>query len=324
MKRNTQKHPKLRHLARLLNIERGHAVGLLELLWMTTAQVNPRGDIGRLSNPDIAEELFWGGDPDTLVQALIDSGWLDACAVNRLVIHDWEDHCDQTVRRTKAVQDHGFAKTSQPAQHETSEKLVSDEFQTSLPETGNREPETRNRKPAAGQPAASLPLASFVLCGEPHEEPETPPPKPKPRDVAREAWPGIRAAFKAHGRLLRGKLVGDRLDQIAKRAADGFGPVELSAAVHGYVSRHGGLKPRGEFDPRKHFQPSTVFKAEGFSDRVDLGLEFMAIEAGKAQRIRARASPQPADESVPDPAEIQRLREELRSRRKLSHKASPP
>lgn len=68
-------------------------VGTLELLWIATQKNAKRGDIGRFTNEEIAIECDWEGEPDELVEALIDSGWLDRCSVHRLVVHDWSDHC---------------------------------------------------------------------------------------------------------------------------------------------------------------------------------------------------------------------------------------
>lgn len=62
----------------------------------------------------------------------------------------------------------------------------------------------------------------------------------------------------------------DRAALIAKRINEGATTEDLVAAVHGYV-RTNGLEPRGDFDPRRFLQPQTIFKAEGFSDRVDAG-----------------------------------------------------
>lgn len=104
------------------------------------------------------------------------------------------------------------------------------------------------------------------------------PPAPRARRLRRrlvdprsqEAWDAIRAAFSEHGTELGSNLGLDRSDLIAKRLDEGVTPEDLVAAVHGYV-RQNGLEPRGDFDPRRFFRPQTVFKAEGFSDRVDAG-----------------------------------------------------
>lgn len=84
------------------------------------------------------------------------------------------------------------------------------------------------------------------------------------------AWPAIRAAFAEHGTQLGESIGLDRSLLIAKRLDEGASPDDLVRAVHGYVRLHG-LERRGDFDPARYFRPQTVFKAEGFSDRVDAG-----------------------------------------------------
>jgi hypothetical protein len=57
---------------------------------------------------DIADGIGWDGDPDQLVNALVQSGWLDECSCHRLRVHDWPEHADGPVRRTKDVSEAGF------------------------------------------------------------------------------------------------------------------------------------------------------------------------------------------------------------------------
>lgn len=139
---------------------------------------------------------------------------------------------------------------------------------------GNSDPEI---SPSAA--AASSAASSASRTGPPKPpEPASPPPAARARRSRRravdprsqEAWPSIRAAFAEHGTQLGEALGLDRSELIAKRLDDGATPDDLVAAVHGYV-RANGLEPRGDFDPRRFFRPQTVFKADGFSDRVDAG-----------------------------------------------------
>lgn len=97
--RGTLTHRKTRRLAAALHISNSYALGLLEALWHVTAEQAYQGNIGRLSNADIAMELYWEGDPDTLIEALLSSGWLDTHPLERLLIHDWHQHADYNLRR---------------------------------------------------------------------------------------------------------------------------------------------------------------------------------------------------------------------------------
>lgn len=119
MKRGTPDHPKTKALMAALGVRRYVAVGLLESLWHFAAQYAKRGDVGRWENTAIGTALDWDGDSDALMQAFISSGYLEECPHYRLLIHDWETHCDQTVQRSEEVKGKGFArnqlaKTSQP------------------------------------------------------------------------------------------------------------------------------------------------------------------------------------------------------------------
>lgn len=98
MKRGTIDHPKTAMLADTLGLELFAAVGLLECLFHFTAQYARRGDIGRYPDNLIAQRCFWKREPETLVSALVKCRWLDEHPEHRLIVHDWHDHADNTVR----------------------------------------------------------------------------------------------------------------------------------------------------------------------------------------------------------------------------------
>ena len=107
MKRGTPDHPKVKHLAQLLNINEAWAVGILELLWHFTSRYAPQGDNGKYSDEVIARAVKWHRPSGrTAVQpqwklsdALVKAQWLDSDPIHRLVVHDWSDHSDQSVAR---------------------------------------------------------------------------------------------------------------------------------------------------------------------------------------------------------------------------------
>jgi hypothetical protein len=82
----------------LLHCDRATAVGFLELLWHFAAEFAPQGDIGRYEDRRIEAALDYlpHGQRRTgrLIQALVESRWIDADPVHRLVVHDWQDHCE--------------------------------------------------------------------------------------------------------------------------------------------------------------------------------------------------------------------------------------
>lgn len=99
MKRGTPEHPKMKRLARALDINRAWAVGLLESLWHWASKFSPQGDIGKHDDIDIADGCFWNGEPSKLISSLISCGWIDEDNHHRLLIHDWHHHCDESVRK---------------------------------------------------------------------------------------------------------------------------------------------------------------------------------------------------------------------------------
>lgn len=109
MKRGAPDHPKTKALAKRLGLRRWQVVGVLECLWHFTAAFAKRGDIGKWTDCEIAAALEWEGNCTELIQALVDTHWLDRCDEFRLLVHDWTDHADQTVGRSEEVKKLGFA-----------------------------------------------------------------------------------------------------------------------------------------------------------------------------------------------------------------------
>jgi hypothetical protein len=97
MKKEAANHTKMKRLCRYLDVPRCMAAGIMELLWHLTSVEAPAGDIGKLSNEDIALGIDYRGDEDALIAALQKAGWIDEHPDHRLVIHDWWDHCEDSV-----------------------------------------------------------------------------------------------------------------------------------------------------------------------------------------------------------------------------------
>jgi hypothetical protein len=93
MKSGTESLIKFKRLKRRLGLRHWQCVGLLEALWLATRSNAYLGDIGKLSNEDIAAALEWDSDADELVEALVDTEWLDRDEQFRLIVHHWSQHC---------------------------------------------------------------------------------------------------------------------------------------------------------------------------------------------------------------------------------------
>jgi len=97
MKHGTVSLLKFKVLARRLRLPLWQAVGLLESLWLF-AQHNARdGELTAHTAEGVAAWLEWEGDAGELVEALVDTRWLDR-AGERLLIHDWDDHKPNWIR----------------------------------------------------------------------------------------------------------------------------------------------------------------------------------------------------------------------------------
>ncbi len=112
MKRDTEDHPKVFRLMKALDIPQPYAVGLLHMLWQFTAKFARPGDVGRYPDERIAEAVGWPGDPQRLVAALHECGWLDRHRRARYLIHDWSEHCERI--RIRAPKPGSVAAAPQP------------------------------------------------------------------------------------------------------------------------------------------------------------------------------------------------------------------
>lgn len=95
-------HPKMARLAELLGEEICTARGIMESIWHMTAELAPRGNIGKFSNEEILAALHWKNKrnpitADQLIESLLSVRFLDPHPDHRLVCHDWHQHCDDYV-----------------------------------------------------------------------------------------------------------------------------------------------------------------------------------------------------------------------------------
>lgn len=103
MKHQTILNVKFSNLQRRLKLPRCYTVGVLECLWIFT-QTNARsGELGRFSADEIAAWLEWPGEPGELIEALVDTGWLDRDG-DQLAVHDWATHMPTWLKGVNARQ----------------------------------------------------------------------------------------------------------------------------------------------------------------------------------------------------------------------------
>ena len=92
--RGTLTHRKTRRLGSLMHIPACFALGIVESLWHVTGEQAPTGAIGKMTDEDIAMEMFYDGDASAMVLALVQSGFLEPNEEHRLIVHDWHIHSD--------------------------------------------------------------------------------------------------------------------------------------------------------------------------------------------------------------------------------------
>lgn len=197
MKLGTESKLKFKCLQRRLGLSLHATVGLLETLWLVTYSNAPAGDIGRLSNEEIAAAIEWDRDADELVQALVEYCWLDLDDESRLIVHDWSEHCAQFLKGAFAKHGKTFADIS--AKHRAKERAKQDAEQpanSTLP--GNMPPIQSNSIQSNSSQAKSILPPPTVA--------ETLPKYPKDFERFWEAYPkhkGKAPALKAWKKVIK-------------------------------------------------------------------------------------------------------------------------
>lgn len=93
------RHPKLKRLARALDISTPAAVGHLLYLWWWALDYAQDGEIGQFSSDEIAEAALWGGDSNAFLAAMTNCGFVDNGAPGQRMIHDWDDYAGALMDR---------------------------------------------------------------------------------------------------------------------------------------------------------------------------------------------------------------------------------
>lgn len=100
---NLLHHPKTGAFADALSLKSSDveieaiAVGILVSLWTWAVQNAPSGDLSAVNDRTIAREAQWKRKPETLVDALQKSGFLDGDRK----LHDWEEYAELYINRVE-------------------------------------------------------------------------------------------------------------------------------------------------------------------------------------------------------------------------------
>ena len=90
-------HPKIKKLARLLNIPIPQAIGHVHLLWWFATEYAREGNLADFDESDLAEAMYWEKEPSILLNALRKTHLLDG---NK--IHDWYEYAGALIEKRDA------------------------------------------------------------------------------------------------------------------------------------------------------------------------------------------------------------------------------
>jgi hypothetical protein len=185
MKRTASDCVKLWRLCRLLKIERYEAVGILECVWHFTAKNAPAGNIGEAAaDEELARWIGWKGDPKALIAALVEAGWIDRHDDERLVVHDWYEHCEDSIHSQLARAGMRFWDGQEPKPYKLSadeKRKLSEKYgfwKDEVAAAAGRQPKRRRpaaeKQPAAAARRPSLPSPSLPSPSMPIQSPAQP------------------------------------------------------------------------------------------------------------------------------------------------------
>ena len=92
------RHPKTKKLARLLGVSLPTATGHLHYLWWWALDYAQDGDLSKFDAYDISDAMLWEGDENVLLDALIESEYIDETDEG-LRLHDWMDYAGKLLER---------------------------------------------------------------------------------------------------------------------------------------------------------------------------------------------------------------------------------
>ena len=188
----------MKRLCRRMDIPLWQAVGLLESLWHLTARECPAGDIGKLSDEDIALAIDYRGDESAMIEALVQCGWIERSQEFRLVVHDWDQHADDAVH-VRLARARLFFSCGEPPKLVRlggTERQLAHEFYTACAQNG------KSCAPCAQTPAPCAPPVPVPVPVPVPEPLPAPVPQPHiPRELPRPLSDQERAISEASERM---------------------------------------------------------------------------------------------------------------------------
>ena len=124
-------HRKLLAAADELEIAPAHMLGLLISFWLWALDNTPSGSLDGISNRMIARAAQWDGEPDELVEVMINAGLLDGENGEKLEIHDWYEYTGKLIDQREAEKNRSrrrraAAAAAPPSEHQTTDGQTED------------------------------------------------------------------------------------------------------------------------------------------------------------------------------------------------------
>lgn len=167
--------PKTKKLKRRLGAD---AVLGLMAIWCHAAQRRPDGSLKGMTNEDIAIVADWAGEPDDLVNALVEVGFIDATD-DGLMLHDWEENQPWIAgaeRRSESAKSAARAKWDKRAKKNDAHamRVASDSHADAMRDVENRNAPSPYPSPIPSPSPNPNPSPSFPQTpkGESEEKPK--------------------------------------------------------------------------------------------------------------------------------------------------------
>jgi len=120
-KAKTLEHPKTLDLADALGIMDCFALGIMEAFWHHVAAYYADGEITGMKPTVMARSIRYTGNAQELLEAIVQAGFVDRVG-DRLIVHGWPEHCNDSVHMALARAHKHFADGTTPRTSRLSNK----------------------------------------------------------------------------------------------------------------------------------------------------------------------------------------------------------
>lgn len=160
MKHQTINLVKFKALSKRLRLPLCWTVGLLESLWVFACHNARDGRLVRFTSLELAGWMEYPGDEAEMVDALVETRWLDRDLDGHLSIHDWDKHKPNWLKGVESFGHGGFRPSSEPSSEPSSMPSNEPSYEPGIEppnQTLPSPPKPNEKKPPPPQPNESAP-----------------------------------------------------------------------------------------------------------------------------------------------------------------------